>query len=49
MTEDKMPILWEHIRGARAVGEKWERKSGTGNVVATDGRSSWLRRRKEES
>jgi hypothetical protein len=25
MTEDKMPILWEQMRGARSVGENWER------------------------
>jgi hypothetical protein len=25
ISEDEMPMLWEWIRGARAVGEKWER------------------------
>jgi hypothetical protein len=24
ISEDEMPVLWEWIRGARAVGEKWE-------------------------
>jgi hypothetical protein len=23
--EDEMPVLWERIRRARVVGEKWER------------------------
>ena len=23
--EDEMSMIWERIRGARAVGEKWER------------------------
>jgi hypothetical protein len=24
INEDEMPVLWEWIRGARAVGEEWE-------------------------
>jgi hypothetical protein len=43
-----MPMLWEWIRGARAVGEEWE-KSGPGSGVRTEGRSSAICRKIKES
>jgi len=44
---DKMPMLWEWIREARAVGQKMG-KIGPSSGVHTEDRSSCIGRKKEE-
>jgi hypothetical protein len=48
ISEDAMPMLWEWIGVARAVGEKWERVD---QAIAFIQRADqvWVRRKKDES